>query len=110
MTKSLAGFQSALPPALQSSPPPAAVGAPFFAPLVETSQYAAPPLEFGLGMQSSPMSSPVAMSRSQNHHAAQSHAYDSQSISAALASLASHADSLRGFMTDEKMLSPVHTK
>ena len=53
----------------------------------------------------SPQASPV---RAHVHTAAQAHAYDSGAISAALASLSSHADSLRGFMTDEKVLSPRH--
>jgi hypothetical protein len=37
---------------------------------------------------------------------AQSLAYDSTHISAALAALSSHADHMRGFMVDEKILSP----
>ena len=53
-----------------------------------------------------PQTTPHALARSDRHAALHNHAYDSGHISAALASLSSHADHLRGFMQDEKILSP----
>lgn len=53
-----------------------------------------------------PQITPQALARSDRHAALHNHAYDSGHISAALASLSTHADHLRGFMQDEKILSP----
>ena len=53
-----------------------------------------------------PISHHHAFARADHYASAHKHAYDSSHLSAALASLSSHADHLRGFMQDEKILSP----